>query len=34
MAGVRDRIVDAITDAYEGDARIHHLAAALKKLPG
>lgn len=38
-AGVWDRIMDAITDAYEGDVRIidgtsvrvHHSAATLKK---
>ena len=41
-AGVWDRIMDAITDAYEGDVRmidgtsvrVHHSAATLKKLPG
>lgn len=38
-AGVRDRIMDAITDAYGGDVRmidrttlrVHHSAASLKK---
>jgi transposase len=38
-AGVWDRIMDAITDAYEGDVRmidgtsvrVHHSAATLKK---
>jgi transposase len=41
-AGVWDRIMDAITDAYEGDVRmidgtsvrVHHSAATLKKPPG
>lgn len=40
-AGVWDRIMDAITDAYEGDlrmidgtsVRVHHSAATLKKPP-
>ena len=39
-AGVWDRIMDAITDAYEGDVRmidgtsvrVHHSAATLKKV--
>ncbi len=41
-AGVWDRIMDAITDAYGGDVRmidgtsvrLHHATAALKKPPG
>jgi transposase len=40
-AGAWDRIIDAITDAYEGDVRmidgtsvhVHHSAATLKKPP-
>lgn len=41
-AGVWDRIMDAITEAYEGEVRmidgtsvrVHHSAATLKKPPG
>ena len=41
-AGVWDRVMDAITDAYGGDVRmidgtsvrVHHSAATLKKPPG